>query len=748
MKFEKFLTAFALTVAVGSAGAQQITPSQAASGSEEFVPITLDTITVTAQKRPQPVQDVPISMTVLYQDDLENARGATLEDIQQLVPNFSMENQDGFNVLTIRGVGGGGRNIGFDPRVGVYLDGIYMGQAQSLGQALLDIEQVEVLRGPQGHLFGRNSVAGAVNITTRAPTGEFEGALRGGIGSRGVQEGYATFSGPISDKVLGRISLASEARDGFTTNLYDGQKFDDLGRRSARGQILILLGDKLKIGISADASKTRQKPILGEPTSDLFGLTLPGGALPARTVDFNTTQSEAVDLSGGSITAGYTMDSGHTLTAIAGHRNIHQEKRMDNDYRPQDLLRTFYVDDFKLTSEEIRIASPSKGGVRYVAGLCHLNENARTDRRATIGLDVGTTLVQFPGAQVLLPFGPATNVLAGTLVSNNGEVRADTHALFGALDYDLAESLTLNLGARYTRETKNVLFNLDGTASGDFNIGTLAGYRDARSEKKVSPTVGATYAMSSNQNIYAKYSRGFKSGGWNIDFIDTNAARNPAFNTETVDSFEVGTKGTMLGGRLRYDLAAYTSKFKNYQVLQYVDLGGGATSIELRNAAEVESRGLDAGMTLRATRQLDIGLNLGLVKARFRRFSTCSPTVDCTGHRLPYAPDYTSAVTVNYRMFLPSLGGKLDFYGEYSYHGKSFMDPVNDPLTQNIPSRELVNARISYLPDNSPWNFNLWARNLFDRDTVAMRGRDFLGNLFSWRIDPRMVGIEARYSFY
>jgi len=744
----KSLLALAMSIAAGSAGAQQITSVPKSTGNGEAAPLVLDTVVVTASKRPQPAQDVPISITVLGQGDLEKARGGSLEDIQQLVPSFSMETQAGFNVLTLRGVGGGGRNIGFDPRVGVYLDGIYMGQAQSLRQPLFDIEQVEVLRGPQGHLFGRNSVAGAVNLTSRAPTGELEGSLRGGVGSKGTQEGYATLSGPLAEKVLGKISVAAETHDGYTTNLYDGQKLDDLKRSTARGQILILPSDKLKISLSADTSNTKQKLILGEPTSDLFELPLPGGVLAKRTVNFSTTPTETVYLSGANLTANYTMDSGHILTAIAGYRDTHQEKQTDNDYGPKDLLRTFYVDDFKLSSEEFRIASPNQRGVRYVAGLYHLSESARTDRKATIGLDAGTAMVQFPGAPMLLPFGPVLGVLPGALISNDGEVKTDSYAWFGSVDYELTASLTLNLGARYTHETKEVLFNLDGAASGNFGIGSLAGYRDSRAESQLSPSVGATYALSQNHNVYAKYSQGFKSGGWNTEFLSSNGIKKPAFDTETVDSYEVGSKGKLLGGSLRYDLAAYASRYKNFQVFQFVDLGGGATSIELRNAAEAESRGLDASLTLRAARQLDIGVNFGLVKADFKSFNTCSPSVDCSGHRLPYAPSFTSAVTVNYAMFLPSLGGKLDVYGEYSYHGKSFMDPVNDPLTQNIPSRELVNLRLGYLPDHSRWDFSLWVRNLFDKDTVAMRVRDFLGNLLDRRIDPRRVGIEAKYNFY
>lgn len=712
----KFLMAFVATFAViGSAQAEQAI-STAPGDDEATQTLALNPVVITAQKRQQQTQDVPISMTVLSQDDLEKARGGTLEDIQQLVPNFSMESQSGYNVLTMRGIGGGGRNIGFDPRVGVYLDGIYMGQAQALRQPLFDIEQVEILRGPQGHLFGRNTVAGAVNITSRSPTKELEGYLRSVMGSKGTREGYATISGPISETVLGKISLASESHDGFTKNIYDGNTLDDLGRTTARGQLVFIPTDKLKISLSADWSRTKQNLILGEPTNDLFGQPV----LAKRTVNFNTTPSENISLSGGSATVNYRMGSGYIVTAITGYRSTHHEKRVDNDYSPNNILGVFYIDDFRQSSEELRIASPNEDSLRYVAGLYHLSETATTNRKATFGL-------------------------MNLVISNNGEVNTNTSALFGALDYDITHALTLNLGARYTHETKDVLFNLAGSAIG---LANLTGYQDTRLENNMSPTVGASYAVSPRLNVYAKYSRGFKSGGWNTDYLDVNAATKPSFDTETVNSYEVGTKGKLLNDRLRYNLAAYTSQNKNFQVFQFVTLAGGSTSILLKNAAEVESHGIDADLTLRATQRLDIGVNFGLSKATFKRFDSCSPTVNCTGNHLPYAPNFTSSLTVNYGMPLARVGGKLNIYGEYSYHGKSFADPINDPVTLGVPSRELVNIRLGYIPNNSHWDFNLWAKNLFNKDTVVMRNRDFLGSLTDRRVDPRVVGMEAQYSFY
>ncbi len=189
------------------------------------------------------------------------------------------------------------------------------------------------------------------------------------------------------------------------------------------------------------------------------------------------------------------------------------------------------------------------------------------------------------------------------------------------------------------------------------------------------------------------------------------------------------------------------SRYKDFQVFQFVDLGAGATSILLKNAAKAESRGFDAGLAWRASSRLDIGIRVGWNQAVFKQFDNCSTTIDCTGHRLPYAPKFSSALTLKYVLPMPSLDGNLELYGEYGRRGKSFSDPVNDPVTQMIPARDLVNVRVGFFPNGAQWDIGLWVRNLFDEDAAAIRGRDFLGNEFTRRIDPRTVGLEARLSF-
>ena len=689
----------------------------------------MELVIVTAQKRAQSIDDVPIAMTVINRKALENSHAATLTEMQQLAPNFSVAQWGGINTASIRGVGGGGRNIGFDTRVGVYVDGIYMGQSQALDQPLFDIEQVEVLRGPQGHLFGRNTVAGAVNITTRAPSETFEGSFRAVAGNHNTREGYASVSGPMADKLLGKISLGYETRDGFSTNLFSNQKLDDLNRVTTRGQLALRATDKLDINLSADYADIKQNQILGEVMTGMGGAPLAGGPYADHTVNFNTTPYINNTLSGASLTANYYTDEGTTLTAITGYRDTHQNRQNDTDYSPFDVFHINYTDNFKQFSQEIRIASPVKDALRCVAGVYLMHESADTYRIAAAGKD-----------------GAMIGVAAGATVPVSGAVKTDSYALFGSLDYDLTSKLTLNLGARYTDEKKSLLYNLAG--AGIFGMGTAVNYTDTRSDSMLTPTVGLTYALHESLNIYGKYSTGFKSGGWNLDYLtNTQIANDINFNKETVDSYELGLKGSALNHRVQYDFSVFHSRFRDFQVFQFVNTGV-TSELQLRNAAKAESTGAEASLHALMTDNLNISGNIGIMKAEFKSFpGGMTSGGDAAGKRLPDAPDMTAAVTVNYSMPAPSIGGRFDFYGERSYRSKSFSGVDNNEALDRVSSRNLVNARVSFVADHARLKLSLWARNLINNSYTTAHSTDFFGNQFVKRGDPRTFGVEGKYSF-
>lgn len=686
----------------------------------------MEIIVVTgAQKRVQPIKDVPIAMTVVSRETLENSRAVTLSDMQQLAPNFSITQSE----VRIRGVGGGGNNIGFDTRVGIYVDGIYMGQAQALDQVLLDVKQVEVLRGPQGHLFGRNTVAGAVNITTRAPSETFESTFSAGAGNYNTRDAHGSVSGPIADKVLGKLSLGYETRDGFTTNLFNNQTLDGLKRASARGQLAIQASDRLGINLAADYADIKLNAISSEVMTGMFGTPLAGGPYASHTVNVNTTPYTNSTLSGASLTANYDMAGGNTLTAISGYRDTHQEWQHDLDLAPLDLLRINFSDNLKQFSQEIRIASHAQDPLRYVAGMYLIHESADTYHAATAGTHAGV-------------FG----VPVGTVIPVSGAVKTGSYALFGALDYDLASKLTLNLGARYTHENKDLLYNLDG--AGILGIGTALNYTDRRSDAMLTPTASLSYALDKSLNIYGKYSTGFKSGGWNLDFLSaTQIANRFDFNKESVVSYELGLKGSAFDHRMQYDLSVFQSSFKDYQVFQLVDTGV-TKELQLRNAAKAESTGAEASFKTMATQNLDIGGSIGVVRAVFKSFpGGLTGGGDAAGKRLPDAPDMTTTLTMNYSMPAPAMSGRFEFYGEYSHRKNSFTGVDNIEATDGVSSRSVVNARVSFAANRTPLELSLWARNLFDNSYTTANGRSFFGNQYVKRGDPRTFGVVGKYSF-
>lgn len=688
----------------------------------------VEEVVVTAQKREQNLEDVPISMSVVGDDELEKTGAASLRELQQVVPNFSFDAANGYDNISIRGVGGGGRNIGFDTRAGLYIDGVYIGQSAALSSPLFDLERVEVLRGPQGHLFGRNTVSGAVSLVTKVPSEEAAAYVKVVAGTEGTQEIHASFEGAMSETVLGRLSVASQKRDGFVKNQFDDSDLDDLDRQVIRGKLLFDISDNLSVDLNADYSVTDTSILVGEPISNP-ALGDAGVTGTPREVNFNTTPGSEHDLGGSSVTVDYDLDNGLMLTAVTGYRTAEQVKTNDTDFSPLDYISIDYTDASRQFSQEVRIASPSEESIRYVAGIYFLDEAAKTDRVATLGTFAG------PGA--------------GYHEVIDSEVDTKTSALFASADIDMTESLTLNLGARFTDETKDVDYSLvnNGGGASLFGLAVVPSYTDSRSESHMTPTIGVTYAVNDNSNVYAKYSTGFKSGGFNVDYLTDASFAEIEFDTEEVISYELGLKGKSESGKVSYDLVAFTSTYEDFQILQFVEVAPGVHLPILRNAAEVDSQGLEASVKVHVDENLSLGANVGLLKAEFSSFPNGNAAGDdLSGSKLPNAPEITAAVTLDYYIPMPTFKGGIDFYFEYSYRDESYSLADNQDQYL-LDSHGLLSTRITFTPEDETWSASLWARNLTDEEYKDYAGNDFLATDFVRYGAPRTVGLEATLRF-
>jgi iron complex outermembrane receptor protein len=712
----------------------------AVAQTDEAETAAVETVVVTAQKREQNLQDVPIAITALNAERLEELGAVRLSDLSNRAPGFLIEKFSNVETVFIRGVGGGGRNIGFSSRAGIYIDGVYTGQPGGIDQALADAQRVEVLRGPQGTLFGRNTVSGAVNVVTRPPSGDAGLEASGRIGNFDERSGSAAIRGTLVDgKLFGKLSVFGEQRDGFVTNLFDdSHRGGQINTVSGRGALRWLATDKLTVDVAADYSRDRSQIGPIESVSNAVGGGLVDPTAPeVHQINENTPRIRDNRSYGLSATAAYQLPADHTLTSITAWRGVRSFRQADNDYSPMALLASYYKDEFEQGSQELRIASPNDGRLRYVAGVFLLDEIARTNRRVVVGPDA---------AAARLPVAP------GTVIPGVARVRTRSYAAFANADFDIVPQLTLNIGARYTHEERSLVLNLDGATSGGFAIATLTNFRDTADEGHLTPTLGLTWRLGSDANVYAKYSEGFKSGGWNVDFLNRQAVvpipgqpGTPfAFKTERAHSYEAGMKAEFLERRVRINLAGFLASYGDYQINHYVN--NGVTSvIQLANAAKVDTSGLETSIEAQLTPNLRLTADMTFLRTRFVSFPGGGVGGrDASGNRLPMAPRFTGAFGGQYTAPFELAGGRISLFYQYSFRGFSYASQENIIPGQAIPSFGLSTGRVSWRSADRRLEVALWGENLGAHRYIVNQGLDFLGTkLVQWG-EPRTWGVEVK----
>ena len=436
---------------------------------------------------------------------------------------------------------------------------------------------------------------------------------------------------------------------------------------------------------------------------------------------------------GVSLTGAYHLPADLTLTSITAFRGVNSFRQNDTDYSPLSLLAAHFADRFNQFTEELRIASPETGRLRYVAGLYYLDELALTGRDVVVGKDATGRLPAAPG-----------------VTPSSARIRNRSYAAFANLDFDLAGPLTLNAGARFTHEHRTLLFNLDGSRSGGFGIGTLNNFRDAASEDHFSPTVGLTYKLSPDASLYVKYANGFKSGGWNVDFLTrAQVVDQPgqtgtpfAFQTETANSYEIGAKTELFERRLRVNAAAFLASYSDYQINQFV---GGTGIVQLTNAAKVDTSGLELSLEGRITPNLRLTADAAFLRTKFASFPHGGLNgADATGNRLPFAARFSGAAGGEYTLPFDLAGGRLALFYQYTFRGFSYASQENTIPSQALPSHGLSTGRVSWLSANRRYELAVYGENLGDHHYIVNQGKDLLGtNIVAWG-EPRTWGVELK----
>ena len=721
-------TILALNISALSALGASTLQAQEASG------FALEEVVVTAQKRQQSLQDIPVSAQAFNAEDIRVMGADSVSELMFAAPSLNAGGLGGSQQrMGIRGIIDYSRNPGVDPRMGIYIDEVYQGQGYSADQPLLGLANVEILRGPQGTLFGKNTVSGAINLVTKQPTEEFEGEIALTYGNEGQIKAQTYLSGGLTDNLFGSLSVAYDERDGLFTNTFLNKEVGDYDRISTRGKLHWVATDALAFTLSMDYTK--------RDSTEPFGTLVD---LPAFETQANQESDDSIEFWGVGLRTTYALDSGYELISITSYRDAQFEAVTDDDQLPQNLQASFFDEDNGQFTQEFRIQSPAEGDFTWLAGLYYFESERSTGRSSQIGEEL---------------VGPLWGVATTPISVDNTSYAAFFHA-----DWVLTDRLSMTFGVRYNEGKKKIDWSqinenksglppsvpvAPGILLGDtpgILFGLLEGEtKETHKEDSTSPMIALNYQLNDDTLIYGRYSNAAKAGGFNAEFmLDFGNMDLFEHDQETVDAYELGLKTTLLEDTVRLNLAVFEMNFEDYQYQGRIDHPRGLDSqlLVMANAAEVTVEGIEAELTWVPIDNLRVTANATWLDAGYDEFTIGGSATDFSGNPLIYAPELKYFIGVQY---LAQLGnGSLIFDVDYSSVGEQYTDA--DKLERNlIADYSLANARIAYTPSGGDWELAFWGRNLGDEDYRRLNAMSFTGTQLTVYGDPRLYGATFTY---
>lgn len=721
--------------------------------------VYIEEIIVTAQRRERPLQDVPISITVFENSDIEALKLTNIAGVASYTPNLvwdqSFLGAGNFSAVFIRGIGQSGSffESSADPAVGVYLDGVYIGRAIGSVLGVHDVDQIEVLRGPQGTLFGRNTTGGAVIVTTLKPIPEFSGWGDVTTGSDSRLDARGVLNVPISDTVLTRLSASSLNQDGYGSSLLNGAEFGDVNADSARAALRWLYSDDLNVTLSYDRSRTRQNAPVGTLAfADADSMSLAGAynffVAPTNSVegfgdgvpydDRFMTPSEFTNFATGNtltdvdtegLTATVEWRAGDLkFKSITGYRSLESLWGSDSDLSPLTIIESTTDTDQDQFSQEFTLQGVS-GQLDWVAGAYYFEEDViSVDNFVLVIPDVAEVPVD-PVFGVPNPlFGvPLGNIGPGTSSS------AESVAAFFHLNYALSDRLSAFGGLRYTHEEKTAIDN----------SGLVTNGQTSKSFDNLAPTIGLQYFVDPGLQLYASASQGFKSGGFNTIVIIPREDFLP-FKPEEITAYELGLKMN----RERFSLAAATFLY-DYEDIQFPVFNDVAP--EFRNAAEAETQGAEIELVIAPTSAISVQAGISYLDAKYTRLDADDlaglVTPISIENKLPNAPEWTVNLGIRWSTDVGQLG-RLTLRSDYSWRDDMYKDAINTPEVKQS-AHGLLYAAAEFASNDTRWMVTLFGDNLTDERYIVSGGSnkpDF-GLAYATYARPRTWGLSARYSF-
>ena len=695
----------------------------------------LEEIVVTAQLREQSLQDVPISIQVLGAGEIADMRIDDISDIGYEVPGLSIYSfLPGQVNPSIRGAMTFNDAPGVEQSVAMFMDGVYIGQTGFFSFDLFDIERIEVLKGPQGTLFGRNVTGGALNIITTTPPDAFDGTLEATAGNYGQMEMQGVVGGPLSDTLSGQIAFSWKDSDGFYTNIIDGKDVEAQDAFSVRGKLRYELNDAVELVLSAEHGRDELQGI----AFDLTGDPLPYMGTEAFGPDDDVTLNflGALDVETWAYTGTITGDTNiGTITSITGYRESENNITADADGTPVVEIELGDDDQIEQFSQELRLTGQANN-IDYVGGLYFVNiEHHRVQNRLFDGA---------PGSLFEIALSPVP-----VLDVDGQDIETTSYAAYGEITYTFEQGLSLTGGIRYTKDEKTgTSFCSSGGAFLLCPSPALTISHDG-SWDAITPRFVAQYEFSDDVMAYGSYSRGFKSGGFPLNIFDPDPQAE--FKPEYADNYEVGIKSRLWDQRLQTNLAIFWMEFTDLQVLQTNSVGQTSAA----NAGEATSQGVELDLNVAVTDAFQVFGDYTYLDAELESLQLEGE--DLSGNTPRSAPEHSFNVGAEYTWNLPGDAGEVAVRTNVLYKSRYFLNVNNDPnLTAKLDN--IVNAGIKYTTPGGRWELSLWGKNLTDKRTFVQKadrgifiqeaGDFFAGaQTYTGRFDaPRTWGATVRWN--
>ena len=715
---------------------------------------TIAEVIVTAQRKSENLQRTPVAVSALSAETLKAKSVTQFSDLAKSVPGLSISTASttapgsALPVVYIRGIGQQDPSIFQDPGVGIYVDGVYVARSAGATIDLPDIGQVEVLRGPQGTLFGKNAVGGAINVTTQTPSPIPTGSLDATVGSYGLVDLRGVFSGPLASDLRGALAFNARRQDGYVDRLSypDRAKTGSMGDQnhlSTRGRLRWTPSDTVTVDLSADYTRYRDTSSPGVTTvypatniqtmwNTLVAPNTPSGlpwtAATVQTGDqysnFQTGPNFAKDdIYGVSASVSWDLPWA-TLRSVTAYRHVHETYSRDADGSATDYFSATGNHDISQTSQELQLLGKSfDGRLDWIGGLYYLHEDGAEEDLAIIAPGLYTAT-----RNTALELGRLYGITTKT----------DSYAAFGQATFHATDALGFTVGLRYTSDDKSAVVSSFGTESGILYVPPT---NVGKTFSALTPKFGVQYQATPDLLLYASATEGFKAGGFNGRVSKPEGLTT--FQPEKVWSYEGGAKYTGLGGKLRANVAGYYMTYDNIQLAYFILTPTGVVNA-VANVAGAQLHGAEAEVTALPFAHLELTATTSWEE---NKYTEIEPGAQVTkSNKIPYTPKWTASFSAQYQFTLPNeatLTPRID----YSFKGKTF-SVISNSAPSLLPSYSLVNARVTYAPREAPWSLSVYGTNLADTHYFTSAQDNTTASLLYQLVGrPREYGVTLNARF-